>query len=376
MKKIVLSMLAFLTICVLLVSCNDNSGDTGLSTDTSAGVSINVDGTNNTDTKVEGEGSILPYEKYGNKVYFAFEKKDIYYSEIMQYEFVSECFKMPMNEEGGAYFKVISTYEELLTYITPMDFDPDTFKSNYVICVRQYYYDGGNAFRLVGYYGLELKDGKYDISLDYYRTEDQMPHDQYCGPQRYTNYIIVPKDSIEYSDQVQQITVNGENHIGEKSTDTGDEDVPPNDEEPYDKDQSHYFFMHDEKATLPKNPTSWVIEKGSELEESYGLQYSFASGTEQNYRVVLYLPNEPERDFLITEKEIKNGNLYLTVEKYSLFTNSYLERNNVKFYDLYIEDSSELSDNYDVYVLVKIAGGERPPNEIEQEGLIGSWMQP
>ena len=31
----------------------------------------------------------------------------------------------------------------------------------------------------------------------------------------------------------------------------------------------------------------------------------------------------------------------------------YLNENDVKFYDLYIQDTSELVDNFDVYVLVK-----------------------
>ena len=50
---------------------------------------------------------------------------------------------------------------------------------------------------------------------------------------------------------------------------------------------------------------------------------------------------------------IKNGNLYLTVEEYMQYTNEYLNENDVKFYDLYIQDTSELVDNFDVYVLVK-----------------------
>ena len=68
---------------------------------------------------------------------------------------------------------------------------------------------------------------------------------------------------------------------------------------------------------------------------------------------MLYLPNEPKYDFIITEKEIKNGNLYLTVEQYSQYTNDYLSINDVKFYDLYIQDTSELAENFDVYILVK-----------------------
>ena len=115
---------------------------------------------------------------------------------------------------------------------------------------------------------------------------------------------------------------------------------------------SHYYITYNASATLPEDPTSWVIEKGSELEKSYGFEY-YNKYSEMNFKVILYLPNEPKCDFIITEKEIKNGNLYLTIEEYTQYTNEYLNQNDVKFYDLYIQDTSELVDNFDVYLLIK-----------------------
>ena len=65
------------------------------------------------------------------------------------------------------------------------------------------------------------------------------------------------------------------------------------------------------------------------------------------------MPEEPKYDFIITEKTIKNGNLYLTVEEYMQYTNEYLNENDVKFYDLYIQDTSGLVDGFNIYVLIK-----------------------
>ena len=166
-------------------------------------------------------------------------------------------------------------------------------------------------------------------------------------PYEYVSYVVVSKSSIKYSEQIVQISVNGKYAL--KDEIFIDEDGQPNVKE---EEATHYYITHNTKATLPENPTSWVIKKGSSLENSYGLEY-YNKHSETVYRVVLYLPNEPECDFMITEKEIKNGNLYITVEAYTEYTNEYLNKNDVKFYDLYVQDTSELVDNFDVYVLVK-----------------------
>lgn len=323
----------------LLVSCNGAvDGNTETYTDSNDDTQTSISTNTNTDI-VE---PLLPYEKYGNKVYFAFEEKDIYYSEIENYEEIESCFEIPLDNDGhkksGAYMKIIGSYDELSTYIASSEIDASIFNSSYVVCVKQFFYDVRNEKRLIGYYRLELNGNEYSILLDYYRTVEQALNEQDLRPYEYTNYIIVPKSCIEYTDQIQQIKVNEKN------------DIEFDGKEEY---QSHGYISFNEGKGLPENPTSWIVKKGSEIEKQYGFEYPDKySGVE--YRVVLYLPNEPSCDFMITEKEIKNGNLYLTVEKYLQYTNEYLNKNDVKFYDLHIEDSSELSENYDVYILVKI----------------------
>ena len=355
MKKLLSIILALLMLVGILASCgnyespDENPDDTGSNDETTGGEDSELE--NDPENKPSEENTPVLSEKSGNQVYFAFEEKKDYYTEIKDYVEITDCFEIPKDENGykktGAYLKVISTYDELLTYIEAPNLDSSIFNSSYVLCIKQFFYDGVHSKRLIGYYDLKLNDGKYDISLDYYRSNEQKDYIQPMIPYEYVSYVVVSKSSIKYSEQIVQISVNGKYAL--KDEIFIDEDGQPNVKE---EEATHYYITHNTKATLPENPTSWVIKKGSSLENSYGLEY-YNKHSETVYRVVLYLPNEPECDFMITEKEIKNGNLYITVEAYTEYTNEYLNKNDVKFYDLYVQDTSELVDNFDVYVLVK-----------------------
>lgn len=353
MKKLFSMMLVMLMLIGMLVSCNADNTDTNSNTDGETDTSENsntdsgISNDSNTDTNTNVNAEL--YEKYGNNVYFEYEEKDIYYPEIRRYEEISNCFDIPLEngtKKVGAYLRFIATYEDLLTYIVPTELDSSIFDSSYVVCVKQFFYDDTHEKRLIGYYELNCSNGNYSICLDYYKSVDQVPHEQPEIPYEYTGFIVVPKSAIEYSEQLQQITVNGRNDI-ENEIYVDDDGYLISGSDKF----SHGYITHNVNVTLPENPTSWVVEKGSELERQLGLESNVYS--DFDYRVILYLPNEPNYDFIITEKEIINGNLYLTVEEYSQYTNAYLNENDVKFYDLYIQDMSELSENFDVYMLVK-----------------------
>ena len=362
MKKVLLNQFIVLVIVGMLASCNVpyENVSTGTGSSVETGTSLIPDtGTNSsTDTGSglvpDNEADDNLKEKYGNRVYFSFEESQkTYYLEIRDYTEVSDCFEIPLAEDGtkkvGAYLKFIATYEDLSTYITPTEFDSSLFDLNYVVCIKQFFYDDAHEKRLIGYYDLNYRNSKYDICLDYYKSEDQVPHEQESKPYEFTTYIIVPKESVEYTEQLQQITVNGMNDI---------EDELHADEEgsiisDYDE-FSHSYIKHKKEIILSENPVSWVVKKGSSLEKQLELERDQFFNSE--YNVILYLPNEPEHDFIITEKEIKNGNLYLTIEEYTQYTNEYLNKNDVKFYDLLIPNSEMLSDNFDVYILVESVG--------------------
>ena len=354
MKKIISTILVVLMLFGTLMSCNvpDENVNTGTGSSAETGTSLISDtGTNSsTDTGSglvpDNEADDNLKEKYGNRVYFAFEESQkTYYPEIRDYTEVSDCFEIPLDEKGykkiGAYMKLINTYDELLTYIIPKNLDESIFNTSYVACVKQFYYDYADGKNLVGYYDLSLRENEFYIKLDCYEPCVELRLDE-AAPNLQTTYIVISKDSIAYSNKIHQIYVNDKNYIDE------DEELK------YWWEYSHNFVVHKENKMLPQSAASWVVKKGSNLEKQLGLESNQFFNSE--YNVILYLPNEPEYDFIITEKEIKNGNLYLTIEEYTQYTNEYLNKNDVKFYDLLIPNSEMLSDNFDVYILVESVG--------------------
>ena len=347
----------------MLASCTTYNTDTDTKTDTSS--NTNTDSSTDdklSDTSNDNITEPIPYEKHGNKVYFAFEEKETdYYVNITEKK---ESLELPDGEtlEGDqeqkelpiefprdekSYFKIIQTYEELLTYISNPNIDPSMFENNYIICIKELHY--GNSgwdeeYKLAGYYNFELKNGKYEISKDFYYSVAWKERLDVCEPYKTVNYFTIPKSEVDFDDGIFEIVVN-ENQIngynGMGSVVIGDLDPPAT--------NTHGYVKGDRDIL---NPTAWVVKKDSSLEERLGLEYNDRY-LELEYRVILYLPNEPSCDFIIREKEIKNGNLYLTVEEYSQYENEYLNKHDVKFYDLYIPDTTELSESFDVYILVK-----------------------
>ena len=312
----------------------DSNTKTETNTDTSSDTNTNT----STDTDVEVEQS----EKQANQVYFSYEKKENnYYPEIRYYEEIKECFEIPKDIKKGAYLKFIDSYEELQSYISTYDLVEDVFTNNYVVCVRQFFYGYENEKKLIGYYDLEFSNDEYSISLDHYESIEILYRSSISAPNYHTTYIVVPKTDIVYSDQIEKISVNGKESLTDE-------------EQAFDKSVDFHWYVENSETsyTLPKNPTSWVVNTDSELQRKLGLNFDYIHDFENPYRVILYLANEPECDFLITKKEIKNGDLYLTVEKYAQHTNEYLENNDVLFYDLYIEDTSVLSDDYNVNIAI------------------------
>ena len=352
----------------VLISCDENSqradSNTNVEHDTEIETSLNTDSGISSDLNTDNDTNINVElcEKYGNKVYFAFEEKETDYyvnvnekktnvelpdGEILESD--QEQKELPIEFPHGekSYFKIIQTYEELLTYISNPNIDASAFENNYIICIKELHY-GNNGwdeeYKLAGYYNFELKNGKYEISKDFYYSATWKEHLDTCEPYKTINYFTISKSEVDFDGSIFEIVVN-ENQVngynGMGSVEIGNLYPPAT--------NTHGYVKGDRDIS---NPTAWVVKKGSSLEERLGLEYNDRY-LELEYRVILYLPNEPSCDFIITEKQIKNGNLYLTVEEYSQYENEYLDENDVKFYDLYIQDTSELADNFDVYVLVK-----------------------
>lgn len=361
MKKLILMLFFVIMLIGILPSCSIYNTNTDTNTLKDSQVEISTDSNSDTNSNI-GKPNLL-CEKNGDKVYFSIEKEDKYYFEINDYEEISNCFEIPKDENGvfqkGAFLKFIDSYDELKKYIIPANFDASIFDDNYVICVKQSFMDDRYVQRFVGYYNLEKNNGKYQVFLDHYVSHDEALVDLVLLLNIYTNYIVVPKATIEYSDQVQKIKVNGKEIISTSIFEDNGEYIEDINEFLYGIPSYMRFIDYDTKSDLPKNAESWVVKVGSELEKQYGFKYR-DNNSGRDYRIILYLPTEPICDFQILEKETKNGDLYLTVGFYMNYTNNYLDENNVHFYDLYVHENaiSQLSENYNVYINIKLMKAE------------------
>ena len=369
MKRTPIILSLILVLCLIITSCN-SIGNTETSNVSSVDINLCTSSSIDVQANKDIAEPIEPYEKHGNKVYFAFEeKKTNYYESITNItgndnsdtsssERLEGDYEKPINaptelpNDGKNYFKFIETYDELTTYFSLPDVDASVLENNHIICIKEVFYlsSGWESwFKHLGYSDFKFIDNEYEISRSYYfSVENGGEHLDILDSVITVNYLIIPKTEIDFVEGVHEIVVN-KHQVNKDNGLWTDEFLGGNPNPMPPSTDTHSFLTHDKKVVLPNEARAWVIEKESELEKQIGLEPNGYS----EFRVILYLPNEPKNDFTITEKEIKNGNLYLTVEQYSQYTNDYLSINDVKFYDLYIQDTSELAENFDVYILVK-----------------------
>ena len=131
MKKLLSIILILLMLVGILASCgsyespDENPANTGSNEETTGGGNSDLE--NDSENNPNEENINVLSEKNGNQVYFAIKEKKEYYTEIKNYVEIGECFEIPKDENGhkkaGAYFKVIRTYDELLTYIEAPNLD-------------------------------------------------------------------------------------------------------------------------------------------------------------------------------------------------------------------------------------------------------------
>ena len=390
MNKLFYLFLAVLLLLCALASCNaesdathdgsdshqsaSSSNATDKSESTEASEKTNASVNEETNTDINGKKE--PFEKNGNDIFFAVSKNpNTFYPRLCEYEEITECFEIPKDERGyyrpGVFLKIINGYDELKVCIRAKDIDKKLFEDNYVICIRQLFWGHREEKRFVGYYDLKKTDESYDISLDYYESVDHSIRLDVSVPNFHTDYIVVPKQTIEYTEEILEITVNGRSDLeGEYFAEEGFlESETETDGEYFNEGIkfSHSCISQSNSVPLPSDPTSWVVKKGSDFTKQYGFE-EYGKYSEREYILVLYLPNEPGCDFIIKNREIINGDLYVSVDLYTAYTNKYLDENDVKLYDLNVEDTRELKQNYNVYVTVT----EKSAAEVTANKLISA----
>ena len=209
-----------------------------------------------------------------------------------------------------------------------------TFKDNYVVLIESVFTIGGDEYEsLIGYYDFKYVDGKYSISKDYsYSTGNRHELREDAKYDYSLDYIIVPRNEIEFTEDVHEIKVDR---------------IKRNKE-------TFFYAKPSDNTPLPTEPTAFIVNR--EIAEQMGLKVS-SYGSSYGYKgevLILYMPDQIMSNLAITECEIKNGNLYITIEKYDENAEDVIipiGPNDVIFYEIYC-DTSKLAESYQVFATI------------------------
>ena len=342
MKRILSLILVSLMLLLVLISCNeadkkDTSTDTDSqaidteTSDTGTDTSTDTNTDTNTDTSTDTNPDSKDEVKTNNVTVTETDTYGDYYTRVNYYE-VSEPNVLPDRlAYNKAYFKMFNSLDDLRES-ADTNVTESTFKDNYVVLIESVFTIGGDEYEsLIGYYDFKYVDGKYSISKDYsYSTGNRHELRENAKYDYSLDYIIVPRNEIEFTEDVHEIKVDR---------------IKRNKE-------TFFYAKPSDNTPLPTEPTAFIVNR--EKAEQMGLKVS-SYGSSYGYKgevLILYMPDQIMSNLAITECEIKNGNLYITIEKYDENAEDVIipiEPDDVIFYEIYC-DTSKLSENFEVFV--------------------------
>ena len=213
----------------------------------------------------------------------------------------------------------------MLQYFNTNEVTEETFENNYIMVLHRHYYDTFYGEREKAFRNLKYENGEYSITLDWFYEPGERNYPEWVQEYFKYNYLIIPKNKIDYIEGIQNITVNY-NEIKQKRIDliNSDNDYP-----------------------TPEQNSAYVVNKDSIELYEYGLSKFYFTKANS---VLLYLDNIPEKEFIVTEKEIVGGNLYLTLHTFDHIEKDYYT-SEIHFYKINV-DTTQLNDNFKVYVVI------------------------
>lgn len=263
-----------------------------------------------------------PETKYASNIEIDYVDFDhALYSEIRSLESTDEE-KYFFPEEIGSYFMFINSYEQMLQYFNTNEVTPQTFENNYIMVLHRHYYDTYYGEIEIAFRNLKHENGKYTITLNWFNEPKDMDYPDWEQEFFKYNYLIIPKDTVSYVEGIQNITVN-HSKIEQKRID---------------------WLIHDKEALIPVENISCIVNRESIEVEEYGFSKYYFS---KENSVLLYLNNVPDSKFIVTEIEVKGGNLYLTFHEYDHIAKD----PNMCFYNISV-DTTQLNDRFTVYIRI------------------------
>ena len=149
-----------------------------------------------------------PETKYASNIEIDYVDFDhALYSEIRSLESTDEE-KYFFPEEIGSYFMLINSYEQMLQYFNTNEVTEETFENNYIMVLHRHYYDTYYGEREVAFRNFKYENGEYSITLDWFLEPGDRAYPEYVQEYFNYNYLIIPKNKINYIEGIQNITVN------------------------------------------------------------------------------------------------------------------------------------------------------------------------
>ena len=341
-------------LILMIISCNQTDTDTTTDINSDSQTIDATDTTDTTDTQkpTDTEPSQPPITDTNGVEYHTVKTNLVdtqgYYYKKVNYYAVSEHNLIPEDEwyEYDSLFKIFTSLDELSKY-AKTTLTSDVFNTNYVICIESTFVTAGcEDENLIGYYDLKCENGEYSITKDYSLSTRNNHLIEEIGRFNFeTDYIIVPKGDIEYVEGIHEIEI---------------ERVQRN-------KKTFYYATPTMDISHKGETTAFTVNR--ELAEKTGLKVSaYEEMSDYNREIViLYMPYQHMSNLAITECEIKEGNLYLTIEKYNEQPEGValpISPDDEIFYEIYC-DTSKLSENYQVflnYYEVRLPNTPKPEN--------------
>ena len=306
MKKFISYMLIIiLTICTLF-SCNNSNYDPGTTTD----ITTDMEDETNTDTTPESSTDVggnetdqntpttpspknetatqsLSVEKYYKEIASNYER--IAYYTPYEKVFFDDIFEAKKESQ----YKILASYSELQAF-TLLNFDEveeNVFDNNYVVAILEYHIGpSGDGSASVGFYDANFKDVENaEIILDkFYKYDTDSTDDLVDIYNLY--FIIVPKDEVEYTDEICSINVKA------------------NDLEQYD------MRAYNIENTTEKTTAYYLKDKASK--EKIEIFESASSFWPSYPCIAIHLDKVIETDFIVNNFKYENGEIYITIEIY------------------------------------------------------------
>ena len=218
--------------------------------------------------------------------------------------------------------------EEMEKYFSTNEVDASTFDNNYVMILYQHYETTYYGEKTVGYHTLVNANGEYQITEDWFVEPGEKFYPDYIQEFKAYKFLIIPKDEVEYVSEVQNITV-----LSNKIN------------------QLNIKHVGDAKENVPCQNSGFIVNKYSQSLKDFGLtspSVSYYIGDNSN--VLLYFDDLVETEMILTNKEIKDGDLYLTFTTYEHIKKDYYF-SGAKFY-LVQANVQDLSDFFEIYITI------------------------